>query len=112
MTNTGQIVAALAAGALLTIACMVVVKLYRIERRAEERRRIDTAVQAILGGVETFRQEWPGAGSGHQDTEALNTAVEVHARAHLRLIKMRPGRPSSRRLRAPGENRPASVRRR
>jgi len=64
---------------------MLLIKLRAIERQAEERRRIDTAVAAVLAGVETIRRDWPPE-TGPDTLTDTGTAVEVHARAHLRLL--------------------------
>lgn len=94
MVNTGQIVAALAGGALLAICTMLVIKMRAIERRAEQRRRIDTAVAAVLAGVETLRRDWP---PDAPEVDASATVV-VHARAHLRLVATQPAtKPGGRR---------------
>lgn len=95
MVNVGQIVAALAGGSLLTICTILLVKVWAIERRVEQRRRIDTAVAAVLAGVETIRH---GDNGQPPDTDAVAVA-EVRARGHLRLIATQP-------LAKPGAGRP------
>jgi hypothetical protein len=111
VTNVGQIVAALAGGAIVAIAAMLAVRLWVIERQNEERRRIDTAVQAIVSGVEAFRRSGPPEeGPPAQPPDA---AAEVHTKAHLRLVHgARPVRVSGRRQRPAEGSRSASVRRR
>jgi len=85
MSNIGQTVAALSGGALLAIVVMQGIRLETLRRkddrqreaqelREAEQRRIDTAVRAVLGGVEAARQHHPGA------------AIEVRAKAHLRML--------------------------
>lgn len=88
MANTGQIVAALAGGSLLTICTMLFLRLRAYEERAAQRRRIDTAVDAILTGVETVRRGWPPDEDYPEATTGAE--AEVHARAHLRLIVGQP----------------------
>lgn len=101
----GQVVAAIAGGALLGIAGVLGLRLRAMERRNEQRARIETAVRVLLGGVETFRQEDldrpPELGSAvGQDPDS---AVEVRAKAHLRLMMERPRR------KAPGRATPPST---
>lgn len=90
MANVGQIVAALAGGALLAIAAMQGIRLYALsrtgeqrheaERRREEReRRIDTAARAVLDGVEAARRR-----------SQPDAVVEVRSKAHLRMLVRRP----------------------
>lgn len=87
MSNIGQIVAALAGGAVLAIAVMLVLKQVHLERQVERQRKIDTATSIILAGVEVFRSDWPPQSS---DQEAgLAAGVEVYAKDHLRLIATR-----------------------
>lgn len=101
MINVGQVVAAVAGGALLTIAIMHVIEVYVIQHRREAERneqderawKIETARQITLEGVETFRRR---AARGHQlhvteDSEADGDdqpygAVEARSKAHLRLF--------------------------
>lgn len=87
MANTGQIVAALAGGALLAVATMLVLRLRALERRAEQQRRIDTAVSAIVTGVAAFRLDWPPDAATPAER---GTAAETPPRAHLRLIATPP----------------------
>lgn len=67
------------------LAAMMAVRVRTLERRSEQQRRIDTATRSVLAGVESFRRDpdaiWP------EDDEG--PAVEVHAKAHLRLIETR-----------------------
>ncbi|MGC4912692.1 hypothetical protein [Streptomyces albogriseolus] len=99
MANAGQIVAALAGGSLLTICTILLVKVWAIERRVEQQRRIDTAVAAVLAGVETIRH----GNNGQPPDSAAVAAAEARVRGHLRLITTqprtkpgagRPGRPA------------------
>ncbi|MFZ4143351.1 hypothetical protein ACOZDZ_21865 [Streptomyces griseoincarnatus] len=96
MANAGQIVAALAGGSLLTICTILLVKVWAIERRVEQQRRIDTAVASVLAGVETIRNIGEG---GQPPDAAAMAAAEVRARGHLRLIATQP-------LTKPGTGRP------
>lgn len=95
MANAGQIVAALAGGSLLTICTLLFLKLWSIERRADQQRRIDSAVASVLAGVETFRHRQ----EGRSPDAAAVAAAEVRARGHLRLIATQP-------LTKPGAGRP------
>ncbi|WP_228915987.1 MULTISPECIES: hypothetical protein [unclassified Streptomyces] len=99
MANAGQIVAALAGGSLLTICTILLVKVWVMERRADQQRRIDTAVASVLAGVESIRH----ADNGQPPDTAAVAAAEVLVRGHLRLIATqphtkpgagRPGRPA------------------
>lgn len=111
----GLVVTAVAGGALLGIAAAVGLRLCAIERRAARQDRVETAVRAVLNGVETFRQEGldrspePGLAT---DMDA-DSAVEVRAKAHLRLMMEGPRYKAPRRG-GPRSSRPArsaSVRR-
>jgi hypothetical protein len=88
----GLVVTAIAGGALLGIAAAVGLRLLAIERRSERRDRVDTAVRLLLAGVETFRQECMDRPPepGQAADEPADSAVEVRAKAHLRLMTERP----------------------
>ncbi|MBK3630399.1 hypothetical protein JHN59_37505 [Streptomyces sp. MBT49] len=88
----GQIVAAVAGGALLGIAAVFMIKVRTIERRAERQERVDTAVRAVLSGVESFRQDSLDRALEHgsRPGQTTGSAVEVRAKAHLRLMVDRP----------------------
>ena len=84
VTNAGQVVAALAGGALIAIVAVLAIRQLATDCRAEQQRRIDTAVHAIVGGVEAFRRAKPP--TEEEPFELPDEAAEVHAKAHLRLI--------------------------
>ncbi|MFF8034878.1 hypothetical protein [Streptomyces sp. NPDC016626] len=97
MTNTGQIIAALAGGALLAICTMLLFKVRSYERRVEQRRRVDMAVAAILAGVETIRHDWPPDDEDAPEA-GIGATDEARARAHLRLVATQPAtKPGGRR---------------
>lgn len=83
--NVGQVVAAMAGGALLTVAAISVLVLHMVWRRSERERRIEAAVGAVVAGAETFRQQ-------AATTSAPQAAQVVHAKGHLRLIRSRGAR--------------------
>ncbi|MGA5486660.1 hypothetical protein ACPCK1_02665 [Streptomyces pseudogriseolus] len=109
MANAGQIVAALAGGSLLTICTILLVKVWVMERRAEQQRRIDTAVAAVLAGVETIRNNGE---DGQPPDAAAVAAAEVRARGHLRLIATQPQRPGAGRPGRPAPGRDSARTRR
>lgn len=112
VTNTGQVVAALAGGALLAIATMLTIRLRTLERRAEQQRRIDTAVDSIVGGIHKARSHYRPPDERPSE-EAPDEDAEVHTKAHLRLITPAPSeRAAGRRSRPTGRSGSASVRRR
>lgn len=83
--NVGQVIAAMAGGALLTVAAMPVLLMHLAHRRRERQRRITDATDAVLAGVETLRQQ--------DVTKALpQNAQVVHSKGHLRLIRPRVAR--------------------
>lgn len=83
--NVGQLVAAMAGAGLLTVAAIPVLLLRLTQRRSERDRRVADAADAVLAGVETFRQQGV--------TKELPQAAEVvHAKGHLRLIRPRATR--------------------
>ena len=83
--NVGQVVAAMAGGALLTVAAIPVLLMHLSQRRRERDRRVAAATDAVLAGVETFRQQGV--------TKTLPQAAQVvHAKGHLRLIRPRGAR--------------------
>lgn len=91
MTNSGQIVAALAGGALWAIAAMLTFRQCEARRRAEQQRRIDSATRLVLDGVTEYRQQVrdrPPEQDGHRTSGAV---AEVHAKAHLHLVSRQPG---------------------
>lgn len=101
MTNSGQIVAALAGGALWAIAAMLTIRHCEARRRAERQRRIDSAARLVLDGIAEYRQQVrdrPPEQDGHRTSGA---AVEVHAKAHLRLISQQRARRNPGRLAPP-----------
>ncbi|MEV6614231.1 hypothetical protein AB0N31_10485 [Streptomyces sp. NPDC051051] len=110
MSNFGQLVAALAGGALLGIAAVLVVNARDVERRAERQRRIDTAVQAIVAGVESYRRDWPP--DVDSEESGADASVEVYAKAHLRLLIRPAAAPSTASSRPQRSSRPTPVRRR
>ncbi len=93
MADLAQVIAAVATGALLTVAAGLVLRVYGMQRRAERdgragerERRIEAAVTATVTGVETLRQQAradPGESFLQQAPEG---AVEVHSKAHLRML--------------------------
>ncbi|MFF5004649.1 hypothetical protein ACFY3G_17680 [Streptomyces phaeochromogenes] len=93
MNDLAQTVAALAGGALLAVASMLLLKLHRLQRRAEQERRIEAAARAAVEAVETFRQR---TGSDHQqqvpegsednDVDLLSDAMEVRSKRHLTML--------------------------
>lgn len=89
MADLAQVVAAVAAGALLSVATMLVVRLYGPRRTDDRERMINAAADAVVGGVETFRQQvWatPPQASGSYTPAAEDAATEVWAKAHLRML--------------------------
>ena len=90
MANGAQMVAAAAGGALIAIAAMTGVWLYLIQKRAERKSRIDSAVRDIVSGVKAVRRLQTGG-----DTLARQTiapVIELRAKRHLRLMTVRPQR--------------------
>jgi type II secretory pathway pseudopilin PulG len=104
VTESARIVAAVSAGALLALAAMLAVRYTAMARKAERDRRVELAVRAVLGGVETLRRESdrpPEVGPTPEEERscvAAVTAAEVQARAHLRLVVTKPRRPRAARL--------------
>lgn len=91
--SCGQVVAALAGGALLGIAVVLVVRLHGMQRTGHQW-RVDTAVRLTLRGVETFRQGGGASRSEPPDTPPYE-AVVVCAKAHLQLLRPQPPRPGT-----------------
>lgn len=85
MADLAQVVAAVATGALLTVATALAFRLYAIQRRAERERKINAAVTAIVAGVETFRRP-PRADPKNGEGHTPGLAVEVRSKAHLRML--------------------------
>ncbi|MFI1002031.1 hypothetical protein ACIP10_15555 [Streptomyces galbus] len=85
-------VASVAAGALIAMAIMLVLRsaaaerrTERLQREVERQRRIDSAVSLIVSGVEAFREsQTSAAADGHADEDV--DAIEVRVKEHLRLI--------------------------
>lgn len=104
MADLAQVIAAVAAGALLTVAAMLAFRAYGVQRRAEQEgraeereRRIEAAATATVTGVETLRQQ-ERADAGESFPQGPEGAVEVHSKAHLRMlvseteaVRSRPG---------------------
>lgn len=83
--NVGQVVAAMAGGSLLTVAAIPVLLLHLARRKRERDRRVADATDAVLAGVETFRQQGVTA-------ELPRAAQVVHTKGHLKLIRPRAAR--------------------
>lgn len=91
MSDVAQVVAAVSGGALLAVSSMLTVRLHADRRRAEQQRRIDSAVRAVLCSVESTRQE--RRGRPPTSTSAIPPAPgasDVRSKAHLRLITRPP----------------------
>ncbi|WP_432032776.1 hypothetical protein [Streptomyces antibioticus] len=89
-----QVVAATAGGALIAIAGMLAYRLYVVQRRTDEQRRIDSAISAVLEGVEAARrqsQAQTGAAAG-----SSTAAVDAVEKGHLRLVTGRASRGAGR----------------
>lgn len=84
MADLAQVIGAVATGALLTVAAMLVFRLHG-ERRAERERRIEAATAATVIGVEALRQQ---AQAGPEETipQAPVSGMEVRSKAHLRML--------------------------
>ncbi|MGW1035051.1 hypothetical protein ACWD4Z_23045 [Streptomyces antibioticus] len=89
-----QVVAATAGGALIAIAGMLAYRLYVVQRRADEQRRIDFAISAVLEGVEAARRQ-PQAQTGTAASSST-AAVDAVKKGHLRLVTGRPSRSAGR----------------
>ncbi|MFF6825012.1 hypothetical protein [Streptomyces longwoodensis] len=90
--NTGQVVASVAGGALITIAIMYLLRSAAAERRADRLERqldrqskIDSAADLIMDGVEAFRESQTSAVADSRTREDVE-AIEVRVKQHLRLI--------------------------
>lgn len=93
MATFGQIVAAVAGGAILAIAAMLALRLHTVQRESERERRVETAVRAMVLGVETFRRglsEDGAADAPPTRSTAPIARVDGRATARLRLIVSRP----------------------
>lgn len=117
MADLAQVVAAVAAGALLSMATMLVVRLYGPRRTDDREHMINAAADAVVEGVETFRQQVRAAlpETTESDTSTGGDAArEIRSKAHLRMLvdgestvasphpseaceRSRPGRPTRRR---------------
>lgn len=88
MADLAQVVAAVAAGALLSMATMLVFKLYGPRRAADRERMINAAADAVAGGVETFRQRVQASlpEESGSDAATVQGATEVRSKAHLRML--------------------------
>lgn len=84
MADLAQVIGAVATGALLTVAAMLVFRLHS-ERRAERERRVEAAAAATVIGVEALRQQ-ARANPGETIPRALEGAMEVRSKAHLRML--------------------------
>jgi hypothetical protein len=85
MADLAQVVAAVAAGALLTVTTTLIFKLHRMQRRADRERRIEAVVSATVSGVDALRQQ-ARAAPGRIDSPPPEGTVEVHSKAHLRML--------------------------
>lgn len=92
MADLAQVIGAVATGALLTVAAMLVFRVYGGQRRAEREaraqereRRIEAATTATVTGVEALRRRVP-AGLGESFPQQPPGTVEVHSKAHLRML--------------------------
>lgn len=93
MASFAQVVAAVAAGALLTVTAMLMFKVYELQRRprreqgaAERERKIESVADA---SVETFLQQFDDAARRLQEEDAdgpAPDAIEVWSKAHLRML--------------------------
>lgn len=92
MAEMAQVVAAVAAGALLSLATMLVFKLHSPRRAADRERMINAAADAVVGGVETFRQRVQASlpEENGSDAGAAQGATEVRSKAHLRMLVSQP----------------------
>jgi hypothetical protein len=85
VAGLAQVIAAVATGALLTVAIMLVFRVYGAQCRAERERRIEAATIATVTGVETLRQQ-ARADPGESFPLESEGAVEVRSKAHLRML--------------------------
>lgn len=85
VADHAQVIAAVATGALLTVATMLALRLYGTQRRADRERRIEAAVTNTVIGVETIRQQ-TRASPEHSTPETPDGFAEVRSRAHLHLL--------------------------
>lgn len=94
MASLAQVVAAVAAGALLAVTAMLMLKLHDVQRRAERVQRSERArrIEAVAEtSVETFLQQADAAGrlldveDADSEVPAPDT-VEVWSKAHLRML--------------------------
>lgn len=85
MADHAQVIAAVATGALLTVAVMMGLRFYGVQRRADRERRITAAVTTTVIGVETIRQQ---TRASPEDSAAVTPdgSPEARSKAHLHLL--------------------------
>lgn len=81
MSELAQVVAAVAAGSLITLNTMLVVKVHHLKRKTARDQRIQDAVRITLDATETFRLQ-ERATRPPADEEPSDTAPG----GHLRLV--------------------------
>lgn len=89
MADLAQVVAAVAAGALLSVATMLAFKLYGPRRMVDRERMINAAAESVVQDVETFRQQVRASlpeGSGNDAPTAQGATTEVRSKTHLRMV--------------------------
>lgn len=93
MADFGQVVAAVAGGAIIAIAAMLALRMHTMQRDTDRQRRIDTAVRAMVIGVETFRHQLPDDDTAGGPPAGRATPVpraDGRTAARLRLVVSRP----------------------